>query len=325
MKRGLWGYPAVLALTTAAQAFEPESLPEAAVPTYDHRDAPASLSLPVGPYDGTLPMLEAEGRLRARAWRIPSTALSGLRIVQGLRADLKAGGYEVILDCDTQACGGFDFRFGLTVLPAPSMNVDLFDFRVVTAERKTGAGTEYVYLLVSRGRSNRYVQVMELVTAKADAAPTPEAAPAPSRGPDAPDTTPASGPSPYEQAPALIGALTSAGHVVLTDLEFASGAGALSDRSYPSLEALAEFLKGNPARIVVVVGHTDAVGSLSANVALSKRRAEAVRDRLVTRYGVPGAQVQAQGAGYMAPVASNLTAEGREANRRVEAVLLAAE
>jgi len=317
MKRGLWGYPAVLALATAAQAFEPESLPEAAVPTYDHRDAPASLSLPVGPYDGTLPMLEAEGRLRARAWRIPSTALSGLRIVQGLRADLKAGGYEVILDCETQACGGFDFRFGLTVLPAPSMNVDLFDFRVVTAERKTGAGTEYVYLLVSRGRSNRYVQVMELVTAKADAVP--------SRGPNAPDTTPASAASPYDQAPALIGALTSAGHVVLTDLEFASGAGALSDRSYPSLEALAEYLKGNPARIVVVVGHTDAVGSLSANVALSKRRAEAVRDRLVTRYGVPGAQVQAQGAGYMAPVASNLTAEGREANRRVEAVLLAAE
>ncbi|WP_375174382.1 OmpA family protein [Pseudooceanicola sp.] len=318
-------------LASAARAFEPESLPEAAIATHDTREAPASLSLPVGTYDGTLPMLEVEGALHTRAWRIPSTTLSSLRIVQGLRVDLAEAGYEIILDCDTQACGGFDFRFGLTVLPAPEMNVDLFDFRVITAERENARGPEYVYLLVSRGRSNRFVQLMELVTATAgtaptsDAAPTPDAAPVPSRGPDAPRTPPASGASPDDRVPVLIGALTTSGHVVLSDLDFASGAGALSDRSYPSLEALAEYLKGNPARVIAVVGHTDSVGSLEANVALSKRRAEAVRARLVTRYGVPGAQVQAQGAGYMAPVASNLTAEGREANRRVEAVLLSGE
>ena len=127
------------------------------------------------------------------------------------------------------------------------------------------------------------------------------------------------------ETPEIITCLQGSGHVVLKDLDFASGAGALSDRSYATLEALAAYLKANPARVVALVGHTDATGSLEANTALSRKRAEAVRARLIGKYEVPGGQVVAQGAGYLAPVASNLTQAGREANRRVEAVLLAAE
>ena len=73
------------------------------------------------------------------------------------------------------------------------------------------------------------------------------------------------------------------------------------------------------------MGHTDAVGSLEANTALSRRRAEAVRRRLIDIHGADPAQVTAHGAGYLAPLASNLSAPGREMNRRVEAVLLSAE
>ena len=50
-----------------------------------------------------------------------------------------------------------------------------------------------------------------------------------------------------------------------------------------------------------------------------------MRTRLISAHGVPGAQVSAHGVGYLAPVASNLDDTGREANRRVEVVLLAAE
>ncbi len=64
---------------------------------------------------------------------------------------------------------------------------------------------------------------------------------------------------------------------------------------------------------------------LDANIALSKRRAGTVRDRLVNEYGVPPGRVAAEGMGYLAPVASNLTPEGRERNRRVEALLLPVE
>jgi outer membrane protein OmpA-like peptidoglycan-associated protein len=73
--------------------------------------------------------------------------------------------------------------------------------------------------------------------------------------------------------------------------------------------------------VVVLVGHTDASGGLAANVALGAKRADAIRARLVAS-GVPTAQVSAEGAGYLAPRASNLTDEGRRLNRRVEVVLV---
>ena len=72
----------------------------------------------------------------------------------------------------------------------------------------------------------------------------------------------------------------------------------------------------------MLVGHTDTVGSLDANIALSRRRAEAVRARLVEAHGVDGARIDARGVGYLAPAVANDSDEGREANRRVEAVLL---
>ena len=73
---------------------------------------------------------------------------------------------------------------------------------------------------------------------------------------------------------------------------------------------------------MVLVGHTDSVGLLEPNIALSRSRAESVRQRLINQYGVPEDRIDAHGMGYLAPIATNLTAQGREANRRVEAVLL---
>jgi OOP family OmpA-OmpF porin len=67
------------------------------------------------------------------------------------------------------------------------------------------------------------------------------------------------------------------------------------------------------------------VGTLENNIALSRARAEAVRQHLVEALGVDPAQVSATGIGYLAPRATNATAAGREANRRVEAVLLASD
>ena len=99
---------------------------------------------------------------------------------------------------------------------------------------------------------------------------------------------------------------------------------ARGDRLDPgtSAERLIARLDDLGAGRVALVGHTDAQGSLDANIALSKRRAQAVADRLVAGHGVARAQLQAEGMGWLAPVATNLTPEGREANRRVEAVVL---
>lgn len=71
------------------------------------------------------------------------------------------------------------------------------------------------------------------------------------------------------------------------------------------------------SRSVVVVGHTDAVGTDAANMVLARKRAGHVRDWLVA-HGVPAGNIRLVSRGESAPVASNATAEGRARNRRVE-------
>jgi len=70
----------------------------------------------------------------------------------------------------------------------------------------------------------------------------------------------------------------------------------------------------------LIVGHTDNVGDFDANLKLSKERAEAVINELVTKYSVKIEQLKAHGDGPTAPVASNSTDEGKAKNRRVEIV-----
>ena len=120
----------------------------------------------------------------------------------------------------------------------------------------------------------------------------------------------------------LAKALEVGGHVVLSDLEFETGSANLTEGSFNSLQALATYLADHPERRIALVGHTDSVGSLEGNIALSQKRARAVKDQLVTGFGVTAGQVDAQGIGYLAPIATNLSEVGRNANRRVEAVLL---
>ncbi len=83
------------------------------------------------------------------------------------------------------------------------------------------------------------------------------------------------------------------------------------------LAAAAEVLVKYPDTYVTVEGHTDSTGSDSYNQALSERRALRVRDVLVED-GVPFARLSVRGYGETDPIADNATAEGRQANRRVQ-------
>jgi len=74
---------------------------------------------------------------------------------------------------------------------------------------------------------------------------------------------------------------------------------------------------------IALVGHTDTVGALDSNIALSQARAEAVRTRLVEEHGVAPERIEAHGIGFLAPRASNRSEAGRDSNRRVEAVVIA--
>lgn len=87
------------------------------------------------------------------------------------------------------------------------------------------------------------------------------------------------------------------------------------------LTRVAEFLRQNPDRNVLIEGHTDSTAPDSYNLALSQRRANAVEDFLMTQ-GVEPTRILATGYGEQLPIASNATAAGRQANRRVEIVVL---
>ena len=110
------------------------------------------------------------------------------------------------------------------------------------------------------------------------------------------------------------------GHVPVYGVYFETNSAELKAESASALKEIATLLQQTPALKLYVVGHTDNVGAMAANVALSRRRAASVVTALQTRHRIDAARLQADGVGPLAPVASNDNDEGRAKNRRVELV-----
>ena len=108
--------------------------------------------------------------------------------------------------------------------------------------------------------------------------------------------------------------------VLSQDLLFATNSTAVSAVSQNELRIVANSLNNFPDTTVNVIGHTDNVGSAEFNQGLSQRRAQAVSAVLLNG-GVSAARVRSIGAGLNQPIASNATAQGRQANRRVEIII----
>lgn len=115
--------------------------------------------------------------------------------------------------------------------------------------------------------------------------------------------------------------ITANGKVAIYGILFDTGKADVKPESKPSLEQIAAFLKAEPTVKLHVVGHTDSVGGFDSNLALSKRRADAVAAALVKDYGIAANRMVGNGVASLAPVASNSSDEGRAKNRRVELVL----
>ncbi|BCS54658.1 OmpA family protein [Geobacter sp. SVR] len=84
------------------------------------------------------------------------------------------------------------------------------------------------------------------------------------------------------------------------------------------LKKLADFLNEFPQASGTIEGHTDSVGSTAANMKLSQRRAESVRNYLIKEFGIAPQRIKAVGFGPTKPVADNKTKAGKERNRRIE-------
>jgi OOP family OmpA-OmpF porin len=296
----------LIGLAGAAHALDlPVS--EGADKTADITHEADTIRLPTGPYaDDTVPRLRRDADIHSRAWRLPDRGRSTLQILDPLRAALTDAGWSVIYQCASDDCGGFAFRVALPVLPAPAMFVDLFDFRYLLATRGKGAETQHAALIVSARDGRGYVQATHLRPATL-----------PDRNRPATKTATGTG-----TAGDLTDWLRRDGYAVLAGLDFASGAATLGVGPYDSLAALAGTLRAQPELAIALVGHTDDVGALDGNIALSRARAEAVRTRLVETHGVPHARIAAYGVGYLAPRGPNDTEAGRDRNRRVEVVIV---
>lgn len=101
------------------------------------------------------------------------------------------------------------------------------------------------------------------------------------------------------------------------DILFATDSAALSGALQSDLTALAASINAYPDTTINVIGHADNTGSAAYNQDLSARRAQAVSSSLIGA-GVAPSRIRSIGRGEDAPIASNLTPEGRALNRRVE-------
>ncbi|MEM8730433.1 MAG: hypothetical protein AAGF79_10995 [Pseudomonadota bacterium] len=159
--------PLVLACLAAApvQAIELD-LP-AQARALSERVSQTAHAVPVGPWgaDG-LPTVTATGRLIRQTWRMDA-GLTTAQVLDPLVQQIEAAGYSVLYRCQARACGGFDFRFSIDVVPAPDMFVDLSDFQFVSAMNAQG---DAVSLLVSAGLGGAWVQISDLRRGSSEAA-----------------------------------------------------------------------------------------------------------------------------------------------------------
>lgn len=115
-------------------------------------------------------------------------------------------------------------------------------------------------------------------------------------------------------------ALIDSGRVDVYDLFFDFASDRLREESDATLREIAALLRRHPAWTLSIAGHTDGIASDTYNLDLSRRRAAAVKDALVTAHGIAATRLSTTGYGKSRPRDTNDTLEGRAHNRRVELV-----
>lgn len=103
---------------------------------------------------------------------------------------------------------------------------------------------------------------------------------------------------------------------------FAVNSEEIDPSAFEALASVAKLVDLYEKRDVLIIGHTDAVGDAGYNQQLSERRAALVKEFFVERFEISPDRLEIEGQGEQNPINSNATADGRNANRRVEVVIL---
>ena len=160
-------------------------------------------------------------------------------------------------------------------------------------------------------RTGYWTPAMATIQCDPDLVPKPKPpAPAPAAAPTPP---PKPAPTPPKPAPApQVQKITLASKALFDFDKYA-----LKPEGKAKLDDLVSKMAGMNLEVIIAVGHTDNIGTMAYNQKLSERRANAVKEYLVSK-GVEKNRVYTEGKSFTQPIASNKTAEGRAKNRRVE-------
>ena len=104
-------------------------------------------------------------------------------------------------------------------------------------------------------------------------------------------------------------------------MQFDSNKAVVKEKYHDDIKRVADFMKEFPDTTAEIGGHTDSTASNAYNQKLSEKRANSVRQYIIDKFGIDGSRITAKGYGEDKPIASNDTEEGRQKNRRVEAVM----
>jgi OOP family OmpA-OmpF porin len=252
-----------------------------------------------------------EGELTRIIYVNPS-GTSSLQVFRNYQQALAKAGFKALFTCSGAACGPL---FHVVVYPDAKeihhSQQSEFAFAGVqnqhylAAELDGSRGTAYVSLYIARDTndagvykgSGRGMTLLEVVKSK----------------------TMRTGLVTVNAA-TMARRIAGSGHIALYGIYFDTDKASIKPKSKATLDQMAKLLKSHPSLKVFIVGHTDNVGSLAHNMALSRRRADAVVQALRRQYGIPAARLIPEGVGPLAPVASNHSSAGRAKNRRVELV-----
>ena len=255
-----------------------------------------SLEISVWDREKGISRLDVRGQTVTEVYQIDGTSLTLDQMLQPIIKHLNDKQFSIGLYCNTNVCGGFNFRKNLTVSNPPFMLINVANYSVITAVKDNSA----ISLIASKLGNTIYLQILSVGTNKNDLVLREKE------------------PLKYNYSAKL----KEDGAIVLDDLIYQSGSSELGKGPFESLAALATFLKSTPKSLIILVGHSDTVGELSRNIELSKSRAQAVVNRLIKNHGIDQSRVSAQGVGFLSPKTNNSTEKSRKRNRRVEAILI---
>ena len=239
----------------------------------------------------------ADRRLEGRVTRIAYRTNPGpsiLEVSRNFENQLAKAGFETLVACDTDACGGIPFTEALDALPMPQMWVDGFNYRYYSGRKSEGGRETYVAVLVSKSNEDIYAQLVVAVVGALE--------------------------NKMVNAGEMAKGLREKGHIALYGIYFDTDKAVIKPESKPTLDEIAKLLSAQPQLNVFIVGHTDSQGAFDYNLELSRRRAEAVANTLMQSYKIPNTRLRTAGVGWLAPIGSNATDDGRALNRRVELV-----